>query len=77
MTQQGIVTLNLCRTSRKESERLAYKAFKGKRCDWNSLHMAPRGHVRLCTKTQQVVDHGHPVDSMHGIAAPLSITIVP
>ena len=41
--KQGIITLNICRTSRKDPKLLAYHSFHGKRYDWNAHPMAPPG----------------------------------
>ena len=43
LTEQGIITLNICRTSRKDPKCSAYHSFHGKRYDWNAHPMAPPG----------------------------------
>ena len=43
LTQQALITLNLCRTSRKHPTKSAYHSFYGKRYDWNKHPMAPPG----------------------------------
>ena len=43
LTKQALITLNLCRTSRKHPDRSAYHYFYGKRYDWNKRPMAPPG----------------------------------
>ena len=43
LTKQALITLNLCRTSRKHPTKSAYHSFYGKRYDWNKHPMAPPG----------------------------------
>ena len=43
MTEQGIITLNLCQTLRKDTALSAYHLFHGKRYDWNVHPMALPG----------------------------------
>ena len=43
LTEQGLITLNLCRTSRKHPAKSAYHSFQGHRYDWNKNPMAPPG----------------------------------
>ena len=43
LTEQALITLNLCRTSRKEQQKSAYHSYHGHRYDWNKNPMAPPG----------------------------------
>ena len=43
LPEQGIITLNLCRTSQKDPALSAYHSFHGKQYDWNTHTMAPPG----------------------------------
>ena len=43
LTKQALITLNLCRMSRKHPDKLAYHSFYGRRYDWNKHPMAPPG----------------------------------
>ena len=43
LIEQGIITLNLCRTSRKDPALSAYHSFHGKRYDWNRHPMTQPG----------------------------------
>ena len=43
LTEQGFITLNLCRTSRRDPTKLACHSLYGKRYDWNAHPMAPPG----------------------------------
>ena len=43
LTTQALITLNLCRTSRKHPDRSAYHSFYGQCYDWNKHPMASPG----------------------------------
>ena len=43
LTTQAIITLNLCRVSRREPTKSAYHSLHGQRYDWNAHTMAPPG----------------------------------
>ena len=43
LTKQALITLNLCRTSRKHPQKSAYHSHHGHRYDWNKHPMAPPG----------------------------------
>ena len=43
LTEQGQITLNICRTSRKHPDKSAYHLYNGHHYDWNKHPMAPLG----------------------------------
>lgn len=43
LTDQALITLNLCRTSRRDPSKSAYHSYHGQRYDWNKHPMAPQG----------------------------------
>ena len=43
LTNQALITLNVCRTSRKHPQKSAYHSFHGHPYDWNKHPMAPPG----------------------------------
>ena len=43
LTEQGFITLNLCRTSGKHPDKSAYHSFHGHRYNWNKHPMASLG----------------------------------
>lgn len=43
LSGQALITLNLCRISRKHPEKYAYHSFHGKHYNWNKNPMAPPG----------------------------------
>ena len=67
LTKQALITLTLCRTSRKHPDRLAYHSFYGRRNDWNKHPMAQPRKKPLYMKHQRGDSHGGQEASMVGI----------